>query len=307
MSSLFNSHKNSRKARGYIFEENGKLIYYCHNCGISLSLISFLKQINPELYRSFCFEAFKTEDKFNYFIENKISKKPKFVDFDIFSNLKKISELSDTTSFKQFIIKRKIPSDYYCKLFACPNFMEWTNTIKPNSFSLKSLKFDEPRIIIPFIDKQKNIIAFQGRSLQSSNNPKYLTITLNEGVPNIFGFDSLNINELVYVLEGPIDSMFIANSIAVAGSNLSIINKILPKDQIVLIFDNEKRNKEIVKKMEQVINNNHKIVIWPSTFYYKDINDAIINEITIDSILNTIVKNTFTELTAKLKFNEWRK
>jgi hypothetical protein len=299
------SRKNSRKARGYIFERNGTPEYYCHNCTKGLSLPFFLKIVNPELYRSFCLEKFEISN-FNDKIYH-ASHEPKFINYNIFSDLKRISELSVSNPFKEFIIKRKIPDNYYSKLFACPNFMQWTNKIKPETFSLKSLKYDEPRIIIPFIDKQKNVIAFQGRSIKSSNNPKYLTISFDKNNHTIFGYDTVDVNNVIYVLEGAIDSFFIPNSLAISGSNLSSISKYLKKEQVVLIFDNEKRNEQIVSKMIHAIDEGYKIVIWPLSFEYKDINDGIINGISVENIMDVIKNNVFDKLNAKLQLSMWRK
>ena len=303
------SHKNSRKARGYIFEENGRFIYYCHNCGLALSIKNFLKQVNPDLYKSFCFETFKETYSNSLKTETLISHKPKFVDFSIFLDLKKISELSEDDPFREFVQKRKIPLNYYSKLFACPNFMEWVNKIKPETFSLKSLRFDESRLVIPFIDKQKNIIAFQGRTIQNNNptSSKYLTIPLNKNKHAIFGLDNININNTIYVLEGAIDSLFIPNSLAVSGSNLSSISNYFSKSNVVLIFDNERRNEQIVKKMENAINDEYNIVIWPSSFEYKDINEGIIDGLSDTIIMNIINKNIFFGLNAKLQLNIWRR
>lgn len=306
------SHKNSRKARGYIFQEKGDFIYHCHNCSISLSFRNFLKQINSELYRSFCLELFqskseKNKEDFCPSLEEKYHNVPQFHDFNIFSDLKKISDLPFNDPHRDFITKRKIPIEYYSKLFACQNFMEWTNSVKPDTFNPKSFKYDESRIVIPFIDNQKNIIAFQGRIIKQSNNPKYLTIPLIENHHSVFGYDKVNINSIIYVLEGPLNSMFIPNAIAIAGSNLSMVSSFLSKDQIVLVFDNEKRNRQIDQKMFKAIDDGYKIVIFPSNFMYKDINDAIIGGMSPNEIMDIIIQNTFDGLAAKLNFNAWRR
>ena len=301
------SHKSNRKARGYIYENKGKLLFYCHNCGLSLSISNFLKQVNPALYKTYSLEHFSNNKHDITETVNDEKFIPKFIDFSLFSNLKKISELPDKNPFKEFIDKRKIPKNYYSRLFACPNFMKWTNKIKPNSFSIESLKYDESRLIIPFLNKEKNVIAFQGRTIQSSQSPKYLTIILDNNNHAIFGLDKVDRHKQIYVTEGAINSFFISNSLAVSGNNLLSISNYFPKNNVILIFDNEPRNEQVVKKMNHAINDYYKIVIWPSSFKWKDINEAIMDGNSEERIIEIINKNIFHGLYGKLRINEWRK
>ena len=94
------------------------------------------------------------------------------------------------------------------------------------------------------------MFAFQGRAF-GKEEPRYITIKLDENKRRIYGLDRLDVNKKVYVVEGPIDSLFLPNSIAAAGSDLNIN---LPN--AVYILDNEPRNKQIVDKIQQLILNN---------------------------------------------------
>jgi hypothetical protein len=101
--------------------------------------------------------------------------------------------------------------------------------------------------------------------------------------------------------------MFLENAVATADSNLESITDVLDKSKVVLVFDNEPRNKEIVKKMEHAIDNHFNIVIWPEIFEEKDINDMILSGFSPDEIQDFISKNTFVNLRAKIEFMNWKK
>jgi hypothetical protein len=296
------SKKDSRKARGYILYNKEKLYYYCHNCGVSLSFEKFLKEINPSAYREYCFEQFKIDkqkDEMAAFEEQPI---PTFVNLSIFSSLTKISELPSSHPIKEFVEFRKIPEKYYTKLYGCEKFKSWTNTIIAKKFEEKSLFYDEARLVIPFIDQNKNIIGYQGRAIGNSS-VRYISIHLAREKDLIFGLDSINFTKPVYILEGPIDSMFIPNSVAMGGLKIS---KHFPKDQVILIFDNERRNQYVVAKLEQAINEEYKVVIWPKDFLYKDVNEAIMNNYSTEDIMHLIEENTVSGLQAKLNLGMWK-
>src|SRR5208282_3749863 len=181
------SDRDKRKARGFFYKKGAKYHYFCHNCSKGFSLPQFLKEVNHELYQQYCFESFSNvREEINNSIFD--TKPPKFTNLEIFKNLQKISELSTNNPIKKFVEERKIPKTYYSKFYACPNFMEWVNTIIPEKFDKKALPYDEERLIIPFVDKQKNLIAFQGRKIKTNNNNvKYITIKLESDKHAVFG------------------------------------------------------------------------------------------------------------------------
>jgi len=128
-----------------------------------------------------------------------------------------------------------------------------------------------------------------------------------EEVPRMYGLDRVDDSKMVYVFEGPIDSMFIENAIAVASSSLESAASIIDKEKLVLVFDNEPRNKEIVKLMEHAIDNHFNVVIWPDMIVDKDINDMILSGFDKDELCDIIKKNTFINLRAKMEFINWKK
>ena len=183
-------------------------------------------------------------------------------------------------------------------MYFCENFKEWTNTQK---HTFDKVDKDEPRIIIPLINEGK-IIGFQGRSLQKKSKIKYITIMLEEDAPKIYGLDRIKKGDRIYVTEGPFDSTFISNSIALCGAD-GDISKWVTGD-IVWIYDNEPRNREIVSRIERTINNGARVVIWPKDIQEKDINDMFLSGLNVQSVVES---NIFSGLEAKLKFNTWKK
>ena len=170
--------------------------------------------------------------------------------------------------------------------------------------TFESTKYDEPRIIIPLINKGE-IFGFQGRSLSKKPKVKYITIILDEDQPKIYGLDRIDWNKTVYVVEGPFDSMFIDNSIAMVGADIDkMFFATNFETNFVMVYDNEKRNKEMVARLEKSIEMKFPVVIWPKDLKEKDINDIVLSGQDVESMLKL---NTYQGLEAKLKFTNWKK
>jgi hypothetical protein len=187
------------------------------------------------------------------------------------------------------------------KIFYCEKFKQWTNEQKE---TFESTKYDEPRIIIPLINNGE-IFGFQGRSLSKKPKVKYITIILDEDQPKIYGLDRIDWNKTVYVVEGPFDSMFIDNSIAMVGADIDkMFFATNFETNFVMVYDNEKRNKEMVARLEKSIEMKFPVVIWPKDLKEKDINDIVLSGQDVESMLKL---NTYQGLEAKLKFTNWKK
>tara|TARA_Y100001954_G_scaffold151143_1_gene160577 strand:- start:121 stop:666 length:546 start_codon:yes stop_codon:yes gene_type:complete len=180
--------------------------------------------------------------------------------------------------------------------------MTLVNKVKPNTY--KVIK-DHPRLIIPFFDTTGKLFAFQGRAF-GKEQPKYLTVKLDEKKQKIFGLERINFTQEVKIVEGPIDSLFISNCVAAAGADLFLNNKI-SNEKVTYIFDNEPRNKEIIKRMYDVIEKNYNIVIWPDDIQLKDVNDMIMSGLTPAKVEDIISRNTYRQLSALTKLSIWKK
>jgi len=303
------SSSDSKKARAYIYEKKGKSLFHCHNCTATMSVPNFIKTIDHNIYNEFVLEKLKDERSPEQVdLENFVNKmkKPVFLKSGPLKGLKKISQLSPDHKTKKFVDARRIPTPYHAKLFNCPNFKQFCNNLVPNKFDEESIQRDETRLLIPFFDENKNLHAFQGRALGQSK-VKYITIILNEDVPKVYGLDTVVLTDRVYVFEGPIDSMFINNSIATAGGDLVSAIATLPKTTMAIVYDNEPRSRETIKKLDKAIMNGYNVCIWPENLEHKDINDMILAGMSPEFIKHIIDTNTHRDLAAKLALNRWSK
>ena len=295
------SQKSKTKARAYLYRIKNDMFFKCHNCGMGQNLANFIKFVDPKIYEQYLLERYKKsapatpKPKFDF-------KPTKFTDQTPIDDLKSIKDLPEDHPARLYCVNRKIPEKYFDKLFLSDKFMTLVNEVKPNTY--KVIK-DHPRLIIPFYDTTGKVFAFQGRAF-GKEQPKYLTIKLDENKQKVYGLDKVNFQKPIYITEGPIDSLFIDNCLAAGGADLFLKNKI-PNEQITYIFDNEPRNKEIVKRMYKVIEQDFNVVIWPEEIQLKDVNDMIKSGLTKLELQDIISKNTYSKLSALTKLNYWKK
>ena len=303
------STKNKSKTRGYLLQHKTSLFMKCHNCSMSMGFSKFLQNTNSNLHSQYKVEKYKESDD-RTIPEPDITKftPPKFISNTILKKLKKISQLAYDHPAKLYVEQRKIPAKQHYKLFYCNKFNAFVNEhLSPGMFDEAAIKNDEPRLIIPFISKGGNLIAIQGRSFKKNSSLRYITIKLDNDAPLVYNMNNIDQTIPVYCVEGPIDSMFVPNSIAVAGADLKRVKEVLPSESMTYIFDNQPRNKEIVRIMERACDDGEKVMVWPDNIVEKDINDMILSGISEAQILDIINHNTYSSLILKMKINEWSK
>ena len=285
------SQKNSSKTRGYLYSVKADMNFRCHNCGASRTFSNFLKEMDPTMHKQYVLERFKNgktgrgtvveDPKFNF-------EAPKFkpkVD------LPKASENADA---KKYLEDRKInPTKFYYT----DKFKAWSNSHKK---TFDSVKYDEPRIIIPLF-YQDTMVGFQGRSLGPSK-VKYITVMVNDDAPKIYGLDNIRTGTPVYITEGPFDSTFIRNSIAMCGADADVSRWGISTP--VYVYDNEPRSPEITRRIETAIASQQTVVIWPNNIHEKDINDMVLAGHDVQSVVES---NVYSGLQAQLQFNTWKR
>ena len=297
------SQKNKTKSRGFMYRKKDDYFYMCHNCGASTTFYNFLKQVDESLVKEYQLERYKNGTQYANTPKpdfHEAKEKPVFKEK---IRLESLHSLPEAHFAKSYVQQRKIPESFLSELYYAPDFATFIQSL---GIEKEGLQKNDQRLVIPFYDENKNLIALQGRALGESKL-RYITVKVNEDVPKVFGLDRINKDKMVYVVEGPIDSMFLENSVATADSNLESIINVLPKDKVVLVFDNEPRNKEIVKIISSAIDNHFKVVIWPEFMESKDINDMVLDGFSPDEIQDIISKNTFVNLRAKMEFVNWKK
>ena len=286
------SQKNKNKTRGYIYQVKNNTNFKCHNCGASMSFNNLLKEIDVSLHKQYTLEKFKE----GHTGRNFVVEAPKF-EFvkPVFKKSIDLPKASTNSFANEYLVNRKIDPD---KFYYADKFMEWTNTQKQ---TFDTITRDESRIVIPMYDESKNLIGFQGRALGKSFT-KYITVMLDEEAPKVYGLEKIDKTIAVYITEGPFDSTFICNSIAMCGADVDISNWGIRNP--VWIYDNEPRNREIVNRIGRTIDNGNSIVIWPTNIIQKDINDMVLSG---HDVMSVVELNTYSGLEAKIKFNNWKK
>jgi hypothetical protein len=285
------SKKNKSKTRGYLYSVKADVNFKCHNCGTSMTFSNFLKQLDPVIHKQYVFERFK-EGKTG---RSTVVEEPKF-EFQSPKFKKKLDlpKASEHPRSEGYLLARKVdPSKFYY----AEKFKSFVNTLKP---TFDDVENDEERIIIPLY-YQNDLIGLQGRSLGLSK-VKYITIMINDDAPKIYGLDNIRTDAPVYVTEGPFDSTFIRNSVAMCGADADISKWGISNP--VWIYDNEPRNREILSRISKTIDSGEKVVIWPSGIDEKDINDMVMSGLDVQSVIES---NTYSGLEAKLKFTTWKK
>ena len=289
------SQKSHSKARGYFYRKKNDFFYRCHNCGKGTTFGKVLEYIDTLIYKEYVMERYKGDapkteaPEFNF-------EAPKFKKRDAkLENLTPINKLNSDHPARQLVESRQIPEEFYSDLYLCSKFFEWAKigTLVPR-------RQEHPRLVIPFRDETGEVFAAQGRAF-GKETPKYLTVKFQDK-PKIFGLDRIDLSRKVHIVEGPIDSLFVDNCLAMAGADFGNI----PEDATI-ILDNEPRSIEIIKRMENLIENNYELVIWPDSIPHKDINDMILAGMTSDDVQKIIKQNTYNGLLATARLSAWKR
>ena len=285
------SKKNKSKTRGYLYAVKANTNFKCHNCGASMSLNNFLKQVDPAVHKQYVMEKFKEGHTGRNFVIDEPDIKfeaPKF------KKKLKLPKASEHPRPAGYLTARKLnPDDFYY----AEHFKKFVNSLKQ---TFDDTKHDEERIIIPLY-YEKNLIGLQGRSI-NPNPVKYITVMLDDDAPKIYGLDNIRTDAPVYITEGPFDSTLIRNAIAMCGADLDISRWGISNP--VWIYDNEPRNREITNRIAKTIDAGDSVVIWPNDIDDKDINDMVMSGLDVQSVIDS---NTYSGLEAQLKFTTWKK
>lgn len=297
---------NPYKKRCWFYNNPTNLSVSCFNCGYGDTFFNFLKSIFPAYYDDYIKEL--------YFDKYKQPVQIKGNDEDIFKvktdnlNLTLVGDLPREHPVVQYTLKRQLPLRSIVNCYYSDNFYNWCKEKQPDNF--KGNQKNDARLIFPFRDREGEIFGLSGRSIYKSS-VKYLTIKLIGDYPKVYGYDKLNLHQRVYVTEGQIDSLFIDNCIGVVGALGGLDNVCeyckLNKNQIVLVIDNEKRNKQTVNFINKNLKKGYKVSLWPDYVKEKDINDMIINGKSKDEIKSIIDNNIVSGIEGLLKLSQWSK
>ena len=293
------SQKHKNKARGYLYAVKADVNYRCHNCGASMTFSNFLKEVDPVVQKQYVFERFKA----GHTGRGTVVEEPKFTfETPTFKTKISLPLCSEVHSAKRYLEDRGLDAT---KFYYAEKFKEFVNSYSKLCGAsdvplFESRKGDEPRIIIPLFYKKK-LIGVQGRSLGPSL-VKYITTMFVDDAPKIYGLDEINDSKPVYIVEGPFDSTFIKNAVAMCGSDVDIGS--FNWSDYIYVYDNEPRNREIVNRISKTIDGGDKVVIWPNNILEKDINDMVLAGHDVQSMVES---NVYSGLKAQLQFNTWKR
>ena len=312
------SSTKKNKARGYIYRKKNDMFYKCHNCGAGKTFGGLLKITDPLLYKEYVMERYSEgvagprankDPDFNF-------EPPKFggtntqespvgglIDelLDRVDKLHEQAELSDSNHIAvDYCKQRRIPREKWHRIYHIDD-MSKIHQLAPKY--KERIKTQESRLAIPFFDKSGRLTAINLRSYGNSQL-KYILVKINEDFPTIFGLDVINYSEPVNIVEGPLDSLFLDNSIACAGTSFNKIDTLNLHEDSVVIIDNQPKNREVCRILEENIQQGKNVVIWPDDIQEKDVNDMVIAGINVKEIISN---NVFHGLEAELKFINWRK
>lgn len=308
------SKKNPNKTRFYFYVQAGRWKTKCHNCSYANNFGTFLKQFDASLHKEYILEhiGFRRND------DQVVSDSEFMVAADIrydtpeayeaFIKLKRISSLKPEHPAWKYVHSRLIPNEYHAVLRWCPNFMYWTNQLVPGKFSPGAQKaHDEGRVIIPFVNKFRRLFAYTGRSLSNNAEVRYITIVLNGQENMLWGLDRYDPKKRAWVVEGPIDAMFVPNTIALGGSGISALTKVADCDRLRVAYDNEPRSKETKAKILSAIDNGYPVVIWPDGLEPKDINQMVLAGYSPSHIESVMERHTYEGIGARMRLDAWSK
>jgi transcription elongation factor Elf1 len=302
------SSKNKLKARGYIYRAKSDLFVKCHNCGYGTNIGNLIKYVDLNLYDEYVLERYKSgavPQNSHKDIKQVVTIEKELLEDNILEPLKRLDKLPLDHPAVKYIIERKIPMEKWSLLYFASKFKKFVNGVTPKF--QEPIVNDTPRMIIPYFTSAGKCFAFQGRAY-GKEDPKYYTIKVDETEEKIYGLERIDYGKPIYVVEGPIDSLFLPNAVAVSGASFDtpVIRSLMSNCTIVM--DNEPRNKEIVKQLEKYIEAGFRVCMFPDTVEQKDINEMILyGGMSSNEIIELINTNTYSGIEAKLRFVNWRK
>ena len=298
-----------RKTRQYFYENvkwgSTGFNTECKNCGVSSSFHSFLKDFDPGMFREYRLDCFRNKygrEPRDMFSKQMNPEQPKVtrLEVDTLDGAVKLSELPEDHICRKYVSTRKIPERFLDYLMYTGNFRNSTSSFKESDYAKKMP--EDGRLILPFYSEFGKLHCYQGRSLDPTNKMRYITVKHSDESPKIFGLDRIDRSKDVRICEGPIDSLFLRNALATADADLTKV-----EGDNVLIFDVQYQNRDVVRHINKAIDDGRRVVLFPKTFIWKDINEAIVDGgLTQDQIENIILDNTFYGMKAKLIFGKLR-
>lgn len=306
------SSTKKKKARGYFFRKNNDLFYKCHNCDASQHFGTFLKNFDANLYRQYALERYSNGEnrRAHANAEDALKKLFEAAPFEVPEPtlldelLDRVDRLPADHEVRQFCAARRIPDHQLSRLY----FIDDMRKIGQISPAMRDkITTAEPRLVLPFRDAAGKLTGVTCRAIRGEEL-RYIMVRIDEDAPQIFGKELMNPLTTVYAVEGPIDSLFLPNAVAVGGTGFGRLHTLnVERRRLTVVIDNQPRNREVCSIYSKVIAAGYNVVIWPGNIDGKDINDLVMAGTSPAEIKTLLDENTFSGPRATFEFNLWRK
>ena len=298
------SQRHKNKTRGYFFLYQQRYLFKCHNCGVSMSLKSFLFKVAPDLFREYQLDLLRQErpaESVSVPATPIVSVAPTTSTSAV--GLPTIASLPDDHAAKTYCQQRLLPEKALSHLYFTD---EWTTWIAEMGWSYALPEDHAPRLILPWFDRAGQLQGAQARRIDASGKQgRYVTFKHDSTEEKIYGWDRVELHRPVYVVEGPLDSWFLPNAVAAMGSDLlRVHDRFLSTYHAVLVYDNEPRNPQITAQLQTAVKRGLRVVIWPQTVEDKDINDMVKSG--LDPVA-LVQQHTYQGLRAELEYLRWKR
>lgn len=305
------SKKSKSKARGYIYKLRNieAYAYTCKNCGKSISFGHLLEDLDSTAYKQYVLEKYVAGSNGHSPVQKpdfgslKGNAAEYFRKHSKTLSISKICDLPEEHYARSYIVNRRIPENFWNEIYFTEHFYDFLNADFPDHGKKPEEVPNDDRIVMLYTDPAGYVTHVAGRAL-SNKDLRYISIKVSDVDRKIFGTHRLDITKPAYVVEGQFDSFFVDNCVASGDSNLLGVIEHLPALDWTLVFDNEPRNKQVVKAYEVAIDRGQKIVIYPEGITEKDINDMVLAGIDVNKMIQ---ENTFKGAVAMLKFLRWKR
>jgi hypothetical protein len=306
--------KGRVKARANFYQVDDAMMFHCYHCSSSSLFSNFLRSEDPSLYQEYRMETFKESKgglgtgaifkKQDPTPTVPIQKKSEVID----SSLIPITSLDTKSGVMAYINSRRIPEEYHQHLFVAKDFYSFASKYDEIFTSISKVNRPHPRLVFPFLDQDGSVICYSGRSF-GDEQPKYVTVMVDKNRPKIYGLWKLDINKDIIAVEGQIDSLFLDNAIAVNGADYGLPFLTEHRDRIIVVPDSDwKRNRQVYKSLETVIDSGFRVALLPESVPWKDINDCVVKGgLSRHKLMELIRSNVTSGLRAKLELSHRKK
>lgn len=274
-----------------------KNLIYCHNCGYSANPLKWVSDVTGTTINEVLKDSGDIVVEINITEEKKTKIESETLPKDCINifDPKQVAYYKDNKIIQKSIefVKNRLLDKAINRPRAL--YVSLTDRVHKN------------RLIIPFYDENEKIVYYQSRTILETDNlykPRYMSkIGSDKTIFNINQIDS-NMDH-VFIFEGPINSCFLKNGIAIGGIQESSyqlftncqeeqMNK-YPFHKRIWVLDSQWIDKAAFNKTKKLLELKEKVFMWPKEIgkICKDFNDIALKlksyEISTDFVMSNLI------------------